>query len=277
MRKGFVAALVLCAGPLSAAPSVERGEYLVRGPMGCGNCHTPLGPEGFESQMELGGRLVEKSPMFTIYSSNITPGGAVGGWSDGDLARAIREGVRPDGTIIGPPMPIPMYRHISNDDLASIVMFLRTVPAVENEVPKSTYDIPLPPTYGPPVQSVAAPAPGVTAEWGEYVARLSHCMECHSPMGPQGPMADAEHLGSGGMEFAGPDGIVTSPDITPHEDGIAGYDDATLKRMITQGINAEGEPMHPPMPYPFLARMTPEDLDALVLYLRGLPPLPDAG
>ncbi len=180
--------------------------------------------------------------------------------------------------IIGPPMPIVLYRNISDDDLASIVAFLRTLPAVENEVPQSTYHIPLPPSYGPPIESVAARAPGVTPEWGEYVAGISHCMECHSPAGPQGPMAtDPAQMGRGGMEFHGPWGVSIAPNITPHEDGIGEYDDATLKRIITQGIGPDGEPMMPPMPYSFLGRMSDEDLQALIVYLRSLPSLPDAG
>jgi mono/diheme cytochrome c family protein len=269
-------ALALLAAPLQAEPSVERGEYLVRGPMGCGNCHTPIGPEGFIEAQELAGRLVENNEMFTAISDNITPFGAVAEWSDAELARAIREGIRPDGSVIGPPMPFALYRHIGDEDLASIVMFLRTLPEVDHDPGDSVYNIPLPPAYGPPVESVSAPAPGATVEYGEYVARLAHCMECHSPIGPQGPQLETD-LGRGGYEFHGPWGVSVAPNITSHEDGIAGYSDAELKAMITEGKRPDGSAMMPPMPYPFLARMTGQDLDALILYLRSVPPLPDAG
>jgi mono/diheme cytochrome c family protein len=170
------AAVALCATAAIAQPSVERGEYLVRGLMGCGNCHTPLGPEGFIMDQELGGRIVEETPDFTAFAPNITPGGRIADWSDEDLARAIREGLRPDGTIIGPPMPFAVYRHISDDDLASIVAFLRTVPALDGGEPASVYNIPLPPAYGPPIETVSAPEPGVTVEYGEYLVALAHCM-----------------------------------------------------------------------------------------------------
>lgn len=273
----LVASLGSFAGAATAEPDLARGEYLVRGPAGCGNCHTPMGPEGPVAGMELAGRLVDKNPGFTAYAPNITPAGRISEWSDADLARAIREGLRPDGSLIGPPMPFAMYRGLGDEDLASIVAFLRTLDPIENEVPASEYNIPLPPAYGPPIETVAAPARGVTVEYGAYLAGpVSHCMECHSPMGPQGPMTDPEHLGKGGFEFHGPWGVSTATNLTSHEDGLAGYSDAELKDIITKGIRPDGSQMLPPMPYGYLAEMSPEDLDAVILYLRSLPPLPDA-
>lgn len=271
-------ATLLATASAFAEPSVERGEYLVQGPAGCGNCHTPLGPEGPVWAMDLGGRLVEQNDAFTAIAANITPGGRIADWSDAELARAIREGIRPDGSVIGPPMPMGLYRGLGDDDLASIVMYLRTVPAVDNDPGQSTYNIPLPPAYGPPIDSVTAPEQGVTVAYGEYLAGpVAHCTECHTPMGPQGPMFDT-HLGAGGFEFHGPWGVSVSANLTSHpEDGIAMWSDDQLKQMITQGVHAEGRPMFPPMGYGYYARMTPEDLDAVILYLRSLPPLPDAG
>ena len=278
-KRGLVAALalVLTAGAVQAEPTLARGEYLVRGPMGCGNCHTPLGPEGPVMQQELAGRLVDDNPMFTAYAPNITPAGRLKDWSDADLARAIREGLRPDGTLIGPPMPFTMYRGLGDEDLASIVMFLRSLTPVENVVPASTYRMPLPPAYGPPVTSVTAPAQGVTVEYGAYLAGpVAHCMECHTPMGPQGPMIETD-LGRGGFEFRGPWGTSVAENLTSHADGLAGYSDAELAAMITKGVRPDGSPMLPPMPYGYLSGMTPDDLAAVILYLRSLPPLPDAG
>lgn len=267
----------ILGGAALAEPSLQRGEYLVRGPAGCGNCHTPMGPQGFVEGQELAGRLVEDIEMFTAYAPNLTPAGAVSGWSDAELARAIREGLRPDGTLIGPPMPFSMYRDLGDDDLASIVMFLRSLDPVANEVPASEYRIPLPPAWGPPVESVTAPPAGVTVDYGAYLAGpVAHCMECHTPMGPAGPMFDT-HFGAGGFEFHGPWGTSVAANITSHADGIAGYSDAELARMITEGVRPDGTAMLPPMPYPFLARMTPDDVQAVILYLRSLPALPDAG
>jgi mono/diheme cytochrome c family protein len=269
--------LALSLGAAQADPSLERGRYLVEGPAGCGNCHTPLGPDGFVMAQNLGGRLVEQNPAFTAVAANITPAGAFGGWTDAEAVRAIREGIRPDGTVIGPPMPIGLYRGLSDDDAMSMVMYLRTVPAVDNDPGESVYNIPLPPAYGPPIQTVAHPVEGVTVDYGAYLAGpVAHCMECHTTFGENGPMLDT-HLGAGGFAFHGPWGTSIASNLTPHPDGISGWSDAELARMITAGVRPGGEPMLPPMPYGYLARMTENDLSAVILYLRSLPPLPSPG
>ncbi len=260
-----------------AEPSLERGEYLVRGPAACGNCHTPQGPNGPDMSNEFGGFMVEKNDAFEAWAVNITPGSRVADWTDEELAKAIREGIRPDGSVIGPPMPIGLYRGLSDDDLMSIVMFMRSVPASENETPFSTYNIPLPPAYGPPIETVASIPAGVTVEYGEYLAGpVAHCVECHSTPGPKGPMLDT-HLGAGGFEFHGPWGTSVSSNLTPHEDGIPGYSDEELKAMIKTGKRPDGTPMMPPMGYGYYATMTDDDLDAIILYLRQIPPLPNPG
>lgn len=277
LAAGAAMVLALSAGSVLADPSLERGEYLVQGPMGCGNCHTPQGPNGPEMDKDLSGQVVDDSEMVTAISANITPGGAVAGWSDAELARAIREGIRPDGSLIGPPMPFTFYRNLGDDDVASIVMYLRTVPAVDRDPGKSVYHIPLPPAYGPPVDHVTAPERGVTVEYGAYMAGpVSHCMECHSPIGPQGPEIDPDHLGVGGFEFHGPWGVSVAPNLTSDpEDGIANFTDAELATMIRTGVRPDGSHMLPPMPYGYFARMTDDDLAAIIMYLRTLPPLAD--
>jgi len=270
------ATALACGGAVAETP-LERGEYLVRGPGGCGNCHTPFGPQGPDMAMELAGRLVEDGPAFRAVAANITPGGRIAGWSDAELARAIREGIRPDGSVIGPPMPILLYRGLSDGDLAAIVAFLRTLPAVANDPGTSEYRIPLPPAWGPPVGSVAEVPRGVTVAYGAYLAGpVAHCLECHTPMGPEGPLFDTR-LGAGGFEFHGPWGVSVAANITPHEDGIAGYSDAELAAMITRGRRPDGSAMLPPMPYGHFAAFTADDLAAVILYLRSLPPLPDEG
>ena len=274
---GMVGFFIISASMASAEPSLERGEYLVRGPAGCGNCHTPMGPDGPVAGMELAGRLVEDNEHFTAVAPNLTPGSEISGWSDAELARAIREGVLPDGSIAGPPMPFTMYRGLSDDDVASMVMFLRTLPAITNDAGESVYRIPLPPAYGPPVTTVSAPAQGVTVEYGAYLAGpVTHCMECHTPMGPKGPMIETD-LGRGGFQFFGPWGVSVAPNITSGKDGIGKYTDVELKAMITKGERPGGVPMLPPMPYPYLAQMSADDLNAIVLYLRSLPALDSQG
>ena len=93
-------------------------------------------------------------------------------------------------------------------------------------------------------------------------------------MGPQGPITDT-HTGAGRFEFHGPWGTVISPNISFGKDGGAEYSDEDLKTMITRGLRSDGERMSPPMPYANYAKMTDEDLDAVIAYLRQLPPFPD--
>lgn len=276
MRVCFAALALVGTGAL-AEPTLERGEYLVEGPAACGNCHTPFGPEGPVADMNLAGRLVEETPGFTAIAPNITPGGRVANWTDEEFARAIREGLTPGGSrVIGPPMPIALYSRLSDDDVMSIVMYLRTIPAVQNDPGESVYNIPLPPAYGPPVASVPHPEEGVTAAYGEYLAGpVAHCIECHSPMGPMGPDW-ANQLGAGGFEFHGPWGTSVSANLTPHpEHGIAEWTDTELVQMITAGVRPDGSLMLPPMGYGYYSRMTQEDIDAIILYLRQIPELPD--
>ena len=280
MRAALILAGVLWGAGSSCAAiaetPLERGEYLVRGPMSCGNCHTPQGPDGPDMTLELaGGGPVIDDKMMTAYAPNITPASEIAGWSDAELTRAIREGIRPDGTLIGPPMPFSLYKRLSDTDLAAIVAFLRTLKPVEHTVPKSVYNIPLPPAYGPPVTHVADIPRGPTAEYGAYIAGpIAHCLECHTPMGPQGPMYDG-HLGQGGFQFPGPWGTSVSANLTSGDDGLKSFSDTQIADMITKGVKPDGTRMLPPMPYAWLAKMTPDDLQAVILYLRTLPPLPD--
>lgn len=272
MRRVFPAlALVMFAATGTAyAASVERGDYLVNTIMACDSCHTPFGPGGFDASKALSGRLVEQSDAFTAIAPNITPAGRVAGWSDAELAKAIREGLRPDGTLIGPPMPFELYREISDEDLASIVAYLRTVPPVTGDPGVSTYNIPLPPAYGPPVTSVAAVAEGVTVEYGEYLAGpLGHCMVCHTKFDAQSRPQFETLLGAGGNPFHGPWGTVVAANITPF--GLADYTDEQIITLITKGERPDGTKLTGPMAFPLYAQMKSDDLKAIVTYLRALP------
>lgn len=273
-----LAALVAlsCASSASAYAEtlLERGTYLVRSIVACGNCHTPKGPDGEVPGMELAGMApFFEPPDYTANAPNITPDAetGIGSWSDEQIIAAIREGRRPDGTIIGPPMPIALYRHLSDRDVRAIVAYLRQVPPVRNEIPASDYRIPLPTSYGPPVVGVPETPRSEKVAYGAYLAGpAGHCIECHSPMGPGGA-PDIEHqLGAGGQEIPGPWGISVSANITPT--GLGDRSDGEIKRMITDGIRPDGSRMMPPMPYSYYASMTPEDLNAIIAYLRTLLP-----
>ena len=87
---------------------------------------------------------------------------------------------------------------------------------------------------------------------------------------PTGQFDFANNLGAGGMEFAGPGGTVVSPNITPN--GLGKYTDEQLATLITHGTRPDGSVLPPPMPTYFLANLKPDDVQALILYLRQLPP-----
>ena len=280
-RLFLAVALLAIALPAWAETPLERGTYLMQHVAACGNCHTPMGPEGPQPGMELaGGMVIEFEGMFLAHVPNITPDPetGIGTWTDEQIVVAIREGKRPDGSIIGPPMPFELYRGLSDDDVAALVAYLRNVPAVKNAVPKSRYDIPLPPAYGPPVGSVSAPDRTDVVAYGAYLAGpVAHCIECHTPMGAEGHM-DYEHkLAAGGFEIPGPWGISVSANITPHPTtGIGAWSDAEIEQAIRKGVRPGGGMLAPPMPYWAYAGMSEADMAAIIAYLHSLPPIENA-
>ena len=122
----------LAASQAFADTPLERGTYLMNSVVACGNCHTPQTPDGPAPSMELAGQKVVEDAAMTAFAPNITPDKetGIGNWTDEELIVAIREGRRPDGSIIGPPMPFPSYRHMSDEDGKAIVAYLLQVPAV---------------------------------------------------------------------------------------------------------------------------------------------------
>ncbi|MBA5778334.1 c-type cytochrome [Stappia sp. F7233] len=272
----LLSAVILQATAVLAADDdvLKRGAYLMNGPVACGNCHTPVGPNGPDLSKELAGGTPFDFPEFMAFSANITPDPetGIGSWSDDQIARAIREGIRPDGTVIGPPMPIEFYRHLSDDDLKAIVAYLRHLAVVKNEVPRSTFNIPLPPNYGPPIVSQGSPSPDDKIAYGGYLVAISHCLECHTPRGSDGHL-DMKRAGAGGNSFPGPWGVSVSRNITPDlEDGIGSWSDDEIKAAITTGVRKDGTHLMPPMAFGYYANITGGDLDAIVAYLRTLPP-----
>jgi mono/diheme cytochrome c family protein len=263
----------MSAGAQAETP-LERGTYLMETIIACGNCHTPQTPQGPEPGRELAGGMPFEEPFGTAYASNITPDKAtgIGTWTDAQIIAAIREGKRTDGTIIGPPMPIGLYRGISDDDAKAIVAYLRQVKPVANKVPRSKYKVPLPPSYGPPVGKVSAPSPKDKVAYGAYLAGpLGHCTECHSTPDAKGVPDVVRKTGGGGMPFHGPWGISYAPNITPN--GIGKWTDAQIKTAITTGVRADGSRLKPPMGFAYYKGIRPVDLDAIVAYLRTLKPL----
>jgi len=255
-----------------AETPLERGEYLVEVIAACGNCHSKVAPEAEDRSMHLAGGFPIKQPGMVANPPNITQDEetGIGAWTDEEIIKAIREGIRPDGRVLGPPMPFVLYRDISDEDAAAMVAYLRTVKPVRNSTESSTYEFPLPPAWGPPVENVPHPDQSNMVEYGAYLAGpLGHCVECHSAPDANG-VPDIEHaLGAGGFVIYGPWGASVAKNITPT--GLKDKSDAEIKTLITTGIRADGSAMMPPMGFSYYARLTDEDLDAIVAYLRSLP------
>jgi mono/diheme cytochrome c family protein len=273
----FVVLALLVPGAARAETLLERGSYLMNSIVACGNCHTPQTPNGPAPGMELAGQLVMKDAAFTAYAPNITQDRetGIGSWTDAEIITAIREGRRPDGSLIGPPMPIGLYRQMSDRDVRALVAYLRTVKPVKNAMPKSVYNIPLPPSWGPPVGQVPEVPRDDPVTYGAYLAGpLGHCIECHTPFVNGHPDFENQ-LGAGGFQFPGPWGVSVSANITPHpEDGIAGYSDAELKRLISIGLRPDGSRLMPPMGIAYYRHISDADLGAIIAYLRALKPVP---
>ena len=272
MRLVGFAIVLLLATPVRAETPLERGTYLMSSIVACGNCHTQQGPK--PGPELAGGTKFEEEP-FTAYAANITPDRetGIGAWTDAQIITAIREGKRPNGSLIGPPMPIELYRGMSDTDVAALVAYLRKVKPVKNAVPKSVYRIALPPSYGPPVTSIPDVPRGNAVQYGAYLAgSLGHCIECHTPM--TNGRRDFSKVGAGGPGIPGPWGVAVPPNITPdREHGLGAWTDADIKRAITKGIGQHDRQLSPPMAYAYYAKIRGPDLDAIVAYLRSLRPL----
>lgn len=251
-----------------------RGTYLAEGVVACANCHIARGDKGqplFEQGLS-GGMLFEDA-AFKAYAPNITPDPetGIGKWTDAQLGKAIREGIRPDGSLIGPPMPISFYRKLSDTDLAALITYLKAQPPIHHVVEKSVYHFPLPPSYGPPVTGVKTPATTDILIYGEYLANIGHCMDCHTPRNDKG-MLLMDHLGAGGQVLKGPAGDTITPNLTPDKSGLKTWSDAQIERAIREGIDKTGTHLQPIMAFGWYKNINDPDMSALIAYLRSLKP-----
>jgi mono/diheme cytochrome c family protein len=282
------------ASPAAAAsaqpprPVVERipdstdkllhGKYLVETIAGCGNCHTPHLPDGsLDQSMAFAGAFVIEDPGFKAYARNITPDKetGIGNWTEDQIVNAIRNAQRPDGTFLGPPMSFAWYKRMSDTDAHAIAAYIMTQKPIHNEVPKSEYKFPLN-GFGPMVTSVPDVPKTDIVKYGEYLAGpAGHCMDCHTTL--VNGVQDMAQLGRGGNVFNKPfiyDWAAVSANITP--DPVAGLGQWTneeIKTAITTGVSRNGRKLLPFMPYGLYAKAQESDLDAIVAYLRSIPPL----
>jgi mono/diheme cytochrome c family protein len=278
IRDGFFALVigVAMAGTASAQSDVvKRGDYLVNGILTCGNCHTPKGASGDIMDTAFSGGLSWDDPPFKVTASNITQDKetGIGNYTDAELKQLLRKGIKRNGAPVAMVMPSGFYEVMTDRDLNAVIAYLRTIKPIKNVVPEAIYKMeqghPIPPGGESPYTEAML---SDKVKQGFYLATIAHCMECHTPMGPRG-REFADKLGAGGFEFPGPWGISVSRNITASQTkGIGSWTDDEIKRAITEGIGKDGSKLKPPMGFHYYATVSAADLDAIVAYLRTVPP-----
>lgn len=270
--------LVVVAKGALAQGDAKRGEYLSKA-AGCLGCHT----EATDKAPPYAGGRALATPFGTFYGPNITPHAqaGIGRWSEQDFVRAMREGRRPDGAHYFPAFPYPSFTLMTNDDLRDLWTYLRTLPA--NDRKSRPHDLRFPFNWrwlvwgwkllffdpGP-----FAPDPGRTAvvNRGSYLVNaLGHCGECHTPRNFFGAKKKDRHLG--GAKLAEGSG---APNLTPTR--LQKRGDAEVKEFLLSAMTPDGDVAAESMAEVVrntTSQLTPQDLDAMIAYLRALPPLPD--
>lgn len=273
----------------ATAERIARGRYIFT-LADCDGCHSLRdftrfgGPvvaghrgEGVEFPKEMGlpGRIL---------SRNITPDRetGIGGWTDGEKIRAIREGISRDGTMLFPMMPYQRFRNMSDDDALSLVAYLNTLPPVKHAVPRSEVpfpvsvlmkDAPRPAGHVPPADSADR------GQYGKYLAGMAGCVDCHTPSEKGKPRAGMAF--AGGERFAFPGALVVSANITPdQQSGIGRWKEQDFLDKFSQYREyAEGgSPLSTPenftiMPWLNFCQLEPDDLRAIYGFLRRQKPV----
>jgi len=278
----LLAALLTDGAPLRAETPFERGAYLMGSIVACGNCHTPQGPTAPTPGKELsGGTKFDEAP-FTAYASNITPDRetGIGGWTEAQFRRALREGVRPDGANYFPVFPYPSFTNITDDDARAMWAYLMARPPVRR--PDRPHAIAFPFSWRL-LQSgwkllFFKPGPfAPEAARGAYlVTALAHCGECHTPRNLLGAVERDRFL-TGTPD--GPDGQLV-PNITPdRKTGIGDWTKDDLVELLATGTTPEQSKVKGAMREAVqdgLKYLTDVDREAIADYLLALPPIAHA-
>jgi mono/diheme cytochrome c family protein len=261
-----------------------RGRYLVEAVGGCMDCHSPHdwtkhdpvilpGMEGAGQDMTA---MLQGLPG-RIVAPNLTPDPetGAGNWSDDALARAIREGVGHDGRALFPLMPYQHYRQLPDEDVASIIVYLRSLSPVQNPLPKTELAFPV--KYL--IRSIPQPLTTPVAEEdlsdpmkrGAFLVNAAACADCHSPQDSNGQFLPGRDF-SGGFALDGPWGHVASANITPDPSGIPYYDEQRFVTTVRTGYVGSRQ-LSQVMPWATFRNMTDGDLQAIFAYLKTLPPV----
>lgn len=261
---------------------LERGRYIATALSGCLYCHSPhqwtAAGHPFVAGMEGAGEVLPYGDLpGRIVAPNLTPDPATGAgtWSDDQLARAIREGIGHDGRALFPIMPYQHYRVMSDEDVASVIVFLRSLPPVRNELPGTEIIFPVKylirsapePLTSPVITGVDSPD---QVQMGSRLANLAGCIDCHTPQIKGENLPGLEFAGGG--VFRGPWPTVASANITPDASGISYYDETLFLQAMRTGY-VKARPLSPVMPISVYKNLTDADLKAIFAFLRTVKPV----
>jgi hypothetical protein len=251
----------------SEAAVVARGEHLVHSIAGCASamCH------GADLR---GGKPIEMGPVATLCGPNITSGNLGLAYSDGELSRLIKHGIKKDGRSVRF-MPMQDINWLPESDVIAIVSYLRTVPAGDrpngstviktlgkmlDRADKLTFDVARRIDHGK-IEQVPAPEP--TAAYGAFLTRS--CTGCQG-----------EHL-SGGPLPGAPSSFATPLNLTPDDTGLKEWTFADFDKLMKTGLRKNGKTLDPLMPTEAWKNLDDTELHAIWTYLQSLPPSPLGG
>lgn len=271
--------------PADAPDDVVEGAHLYR-VAGCVGCHSPP----FADAVHLGGGRDLPTMFGVFYAPNISPDPVhgIGGWTEADFARALREGRAPDGHRYWPTFPYMAYTHMSDDDVHKLWVYLQSQPPVDAEPPPHEVRAPYsaPGMLGlwrgvafhrGPLDPEPAPDHADAAAWdrGRYlVFAVGYCDQCHTPRGKLG-LLQRRHLLAGG---ANPGKGDVHPNLTPDPThGLGGWTVDDLASFLATGVEPDGSHTDPTQVMDEKIRdsysaFSLEDRRAIATFLASLPP-----
>ncbi|MGE0405812.1 MAG: cytochrome c [Candidatus Korobacteraceae bacterium] len=261
---------------------LARGKYLTENVLDCFACHSQRDWTKHDAPLIAEGEGGGQAPFALaglpgkVFPPNISPDKetGAGNWTDDQLARAIREGIGHDGRALFPMMPYENYRHLPDEDLASVIVYLRSLKPVHHVVPKTELIFPV--KYlirsapHPITEPVAPPDLSTQVKRGEFLVRIAGCRDCHTPTANGQPLPGMDL--AGGWVMQGPWGTVKSANITPDPSGISYYDENLFLDVMHTGY-VKARKLSQIMPWWVHRGMTDEDLKAMFAYLRTVPPI----
>ena len=263
---------------LRTPEAIERGRYLAHHVTVCMGCHSQV------DATKPGEPIFGVLPGFPgrMRAANLTPDPetGIGNYTDGELLRAIREGIGRDGHVLFPFMPYANFaKTLSDADALAVISYLRSLPPIKNKLEPSTVDFPVSMFVRALPAPVTVSAPGQPPSSdpvarGNWLIKAGNCHDCHDSFNERHEPIPGKEL-SGGFEFAlsGGKGSVFAANITSDAaTGIASYTDEDLMRVFSDGVNKSGRKLYA-MPWTFYAGQTEADKRALIAALRRVPPV----